>query len=76
MKYPAKVPILAILDYLGPSSKSVFSTYRQSFKKSSVPVLGEVVKNIVLNFEVSIIKKVRGASCFACRHFPKSVTFG
>ena len=35
---------------------------------------GEVVRNIVLNFGLSIFKKVRGgASRFASRHFPKSV---
>ena len=72
--FPAKVPFLAIFDYLGPSSKSIFSTYRQNFKKSSVSFLGEVVRNIVLTFEASIFKKVRGgASRFASRHFPKSV---
>ena len=29
--------------------------------------------NIVVNFELSIFKKVRGGSRFASRHFPKSV---
>ena len=56
--FPAKVPILAIFGYLGPPSKSIFSTYRQNFKKSSVCLLGEVVRNIVLNFQLSIFKKM------------------
>ena len=54
-----KVLILAIFDYLGPPSKSIFSTYRQNSKKSSVSFLGKVVRNIVLSFEFSIFKKVR-----------------
>ena len=29
--------------------------------------------NIVLNFQLSIFKKVRGGSRFASRHFPKSM---
>ena len=33
----------------------------------------KVDKNLVLNFEFSVFKKVRGASPFASRHFPKSV---
>ena len=73
IRFSAKVPILAILGYLGPPSKSIFSTYRQNFKKSLEYLLGEVVGNIVLNFQLSIFKKVRGGSRFASRHFPKSV---
>ena len=69
----AKVPILAIFDYLVPPSKSIFSTYRQNFKKSSVSCMREVVRNIVLKFELSIFKKVRGGSRFASRLFPKPV---
>ena len=29
IQFPAEEPILAICDYLGPPSKSIFSTYRQ-----------------------------------------------
>ena len=69
-----KSTLLAIFDYLGPSSKSIFSTYRQNFEKSLVSFLGEVVRNIVLNFQFSIFKRVQGgASRFSSRHFPKSV---
>ena len=50
----------------------IFSTYRQNFEKSPVSFLGDVVRNIVLNFELSIFKK-GGGSRFASRHFPKSV---
>ena len=71
--FSAKVPILAIFDYLGPHSKSIFSAYRQTFKKSSVNFLAEVLRNIVLKFQLSIFKKVPGDSRFASRHFPKSV---
>ena len=60
IQFSAKVPILAVFYYLGPPSKSIFSTYRQSFKKSTVSSLDEVVRNIVLNFQFSIFKKVRG----------------
>ena len=67
-----KIPILAIFDYLGPPSKSIFSTYRQNFKKSSVKFLGEVVSSIVLNFELCISSGLRGGSRFASRHFPKT----
>ena len=42
-------------------------------EKSLVSFLGQVVRNIVLNFQLSIFKKVRGGSRFASRHFPKSV---
>ena len=65
--------ILAIFDYLGPHSKSIFSTYRQNFKKSLVSFLGEVVRNFVWNFEFSISSGLRGGSRFAGRHFPKTV---
>ena len=60
IQFSAKVPILAIFDYLGPPSKSIFSTYRQNFEKSSVSFLEEVVMNIVLNFELSISAGLRG----------------
>ena len=74
IQFSAKVPILSIFDYLGPPSKSIFSTYRQIFENSSVSVLWEVVKNAVLNFELSVFEKVRGgATRFASGHFPKSV---
>ena len=63
--FSAKVLILAIFDYLGPLSRSISSTFRQIFKKSSVSFLGEVVRNIVLKFRLSIFKKVRGGSPFA-----------
>ena len=73
IQFSAKVPILAIFDYLGPRSKSIFSTYRQNFKKSLVSFLGEVVRNIVLNFEPSISSGLRGGCRFASRHFPRPV---
>ena len=73
IQFSAKVPILAIFDYLGPPSKSIFSTYRQNFEKSSVIFLGEVVRNIVLIFQLSIFKNVLGGSRFASRLFQKSV---
>ena len=74
IQFSAKVPILANFDYLGPTSKSIFSTDRQNFKKSSVIFLGEIVTNIVLNFGLSISAGLRGAgaSRFASRLFPKS----
>ena len=59
VQFSAKIPILAIFEYLGPSSKSIFSTYRRSFKKSSVSFLGHVVRNNVSIFGLSILKKVR-----------------
>ena len=73
IQFSEKVPILAIFDYLGPLSKSIFSTYRQNFKKSLVSFLGIVVRNIVLNFEFSISAGLRRGSRFASRHFPKPV---
>ena len=51
LQFSAKVPILAIFGYLGPPSKSISSKYRQNFGKSSVSFLGQVVGNIVLNFD-------------------------
>ena len=73
----AKVPILAIFifDWLGPPSKSIFSTYRQNFIKPLKISLAEVVRNIVSNFEPPIISSLRrgGASRFASRNFLKSV---
>ena len=73
IQFLVKVPILAIFDYLGPHSKSIFSTYRQNFEKSSVNFLKEVARNIVSNFGLSIFKIVRGVSRFSSRLFPKSV---
>ena len=61
IQFSAKVLILDIFDYLGPPLKSIFSTYRQNVEKSLVSFLGKVVKNILLIFELSIFKKVRGA---------------
>ena len=52
---------LANFDYLGPHSKSIFSTYRQKIKKSLASFVANVARNIVLNFELSIFRKVRGA---------------
>ena len=46
------------------------------FQNSLEGLLGEVVRNNVWNFGISIVKRVRGgggASRFASRHFPKSV---
>ena len=62
IQFSAKVLILATFDDLGPPSKSIFSTYRQKFKKSLVTFVGEFVKNKVLKFELSIFKKVRGVA--------------
>ena len=70
IQFSAKVPILAIFGYLGPHSKSLFSTWGKNFKKS---LLEEVSRNIVLKFELSISAGLRGGSRFASRHFPKSV---
>ena len=71
IQFPAKVPILAFFDYLGPPSKSISSTYWQKFEKSKENVPGQVISNIV--FEFFYFKKVRGSSRFASRNFPKSV---
>ena len=60
--FPAKVLTLANFGYLGPPWKSIFSTYRQSFKKSSKIYLGKVAENIVLNFELSIFSGLRGGA--------------
>ena len=60
--FSKKVPMLAIFDYLGPPSKSIFSTYRQKFKKSLVSLLGKIVRNIVFNLELCIFKKERGVA--------------
>ena len=59
-QFSVKVPILAIFDYLGPPSKSIFSTWGKNFKKSLESLLEEVVRNIMLNFQLSIFEKVRG----------------
>ena len=71
--FSAKVVIFAIFGYLGQPSKSIFSTYRQCFKKSLVSFLEEVVRNTALRFQLSIFEKVRGGSRFASRHLPKTV---
>ena len=55
----ARVPILAIFGSLGLPSKSIFSIYSQKIEKSVVSFLGEVVRNTVLKFELSIFKRVR-----------------
>ena len=70
-----KASISAIFGYLGPHSNSIFSTHMQNFKKSLVTNLREFAWNIVLNFERSISKNVKGggASRFASQHFPWSV---
>ena len=72
--FSAKKPNLAIFDYMGPLSKSIFSTYRQNLDKSSVNFLGKVVRNMVLNVELSIFAGLRGGRRFASRLFPKSMT--
>ena len=54
-----KVPILAIFGYLGPPSKSIFSMYRKNIEKSSVRFLGVGIRNIVLNFELTISSGLR-----------------
>ena len=58
----AKVPILVIFisDWLGPPSKSIFSTYRKNFMKPLKISLAEIVRNIVSNFEPPIISSLRG----------------
>ena len=61
IQFAAEILILAIFGYLGPYSKSIYSMYRQNFKKSSVCFFGKVVRNVILKFEFSIFKKVRGA---------------
>ena len=73
IQFLAEVPILANFVYLGVHLMSVFSTYRQNFEKSSVNLSEKVVGNIVLKFEPSVLKKLRGASCFASQLFPKSM---
>ena len=62
IQFSAKVLILAIFDYLGPHSKSIFSTYRQNFEKYLVSFLGEVVRHLALNCKLSIFKKVWGVA--------------
>ena len=44
----------------GSTFKVDFLNIRENSKKSSVSSLGEVVRNIVLNFELSIFETVRG----------------
>ena len=76
IQFPAKVPILAISGYLGPHSKPIFSTYRQKFETALEHLLGEVVRNIVLYFELYLFGTAaggRGARRFASRHFPNSL---
>ena len=59
--------------YLGPLSRSIFSTCRQGFEKFLVIFLGKVVENIVSSFELFIFFGLWGGSCFASWNFPKSV---
>ena len=40
IQFSAKVPSLTIFDYLGPHSKSIFSTYSQNFEKFWARMLG------------------------------------
>ena len=54
IQFCANLTDLAYFGYLGPLSKSIFSTYRQNFEKSWVSFRKEVVRNIVLTFELSI----------------------
>ena len=72
-----KVTFLAIFDYLGSSSKSNPSTYIQNFRKSSVKFMGDITKNIVLNFQCSMFSGYRrgGARHFAIQHFKKNRDF-
>ena len=58
--FSAKVLFLASFDYLGQPSKSIFSTYKQNFEKSSVSFLGNIVRNSVLYFELCISAGLRG----------------
>ena len=46
IQFSAKVPIWANFDYLGPPSKSIFSIYRQNFKKSLISVLGRLLRTL------------------------------
>ena len=71
IQFSAKVLILAIFDYLGPPSKSISSTYRQNLKKSLVSFLGEVVRNFVLNFGLSLSAGLREGQPFCKSIFSK-----
>ena len=71
--FSAKLPTLAIYDYQGPHINEIFATYGKSFKKALEHLLREVVWIIMLKIGLSIFSGLRGASCFASRHFPKSV---
>ena len=62
----------AKFDYLGPASKSIFSTHNQN-QESRDEFPGVGIENIVLSFEPSMFSGLRGdTSRFASRHFPKS----
>ena len=74
IQFPAKLLILAIFGYLVPHSKSIFSMYRQTFKKFLVVYLEKVDRIIGVNFELSVSSGLRGGSRFAFRQFPKTVT--
>ena len=63
---------MANFGYLGTPSKSIFSTYRQIFEKSSVNFLGEKKRNIVLFFELSISSGMRGVAVLQVEFFQNS----
>ena len=48
-----------LFDHLRPTSKSLFSTFKQKFENSLVVFLEEVFENFVSSFMRSIFKKVR-----------------
>ena len=52
---------------------SIYSTYRENFKKSLERLLEKLVENVMLSFELSISSDLRKGSRSASRHFPKSV---
>ena len=54
-----KVPTLAIFDYLGPASKSIFSTYRQIFEKALASFLVEVVDKVLSVFGFPFFEKMQ-----------------
>ena len=49
-----------------------FLNVQAKFQKTLFCFVGKIVRNIVLNFELSISAGLRGGR-FASRHFPKSV---
>ena len=74
----AKVPILAIFDFLCPPSKSFFPNYRQNFKKSFVFFPGEMLG--ILCFLGFLSSKGYGGALAVLQvdvlRTPYSVTFG